>query len=229
MERSRTTPRRASPGSDSFTYKANNGTWSRDPNVALSPDSTPGTVTITVRDLTPPVVNLTIPPATGSNGYFKTIPVLVAVTATDVSNVSAIGCTDNGSNIAIGNLAGIGTPAAGGSLSLSAEGAHSLICTATDGASPSNSGAAPGSNNTGLVKVDTMPPLTVFNSGPAEGAELSFGNGLAAGASVTFGFSTTDPTSPRRIRRRTRVSQRSNVSSTVVRSQPARARKRSAA
>ncbi|HMJ87845.1 MAG TPA: hypothetical protein VK504_31935, partial [Vicinamibacterales bacterium] len=29
----------------------------------------------------------------------------------------------------------------------------------------------------------------------AEGAELSFGNGLAAGASVTFGFSTTDPTS----------------------------------
>jgi hypothetical protein len=191
----RYTPNAGFAGTDTFTYRANDGIWSRDGVTPLSPDSMAGTVTITVKDITPPLVNLTIPPPTGSNGYFKTIPVLAAVAAADASNVSAIACADNGSNIAIGSLAGLGTPAAAGILSLSAEGAHNLTCTATDGASPANSGAAPGSNNTRLVKIDTMPPVTVFNSGPAEGAELSFGNGLAAGAAVTFGFSNTDPTS----------------------------------
>jgi hypothetical protein len=152
-------------------------------------------VTITVRDQTPPLVNVTIPAPTGSNGYFKTTPVVVSVTATDPSTVSAIACNDNGANIGLGNLLGLGTTAASGNLSLSAEGAHSVLCTATDGASPSNSGAAPGSQNTGQVRIDSVPPVTVFNSGPSEGAELSYGAGLAAGAAVTFGFSTTDPIS----------------------------------
>jgi hypothetical protein len=42
-------------GTDTFTYKANNGVWSRDPSVSMSPDSNTATVTI-------------FPPAGGGGG-----------------------------------------------------------------------------------------------------------------------------------------------------------------
>jgi uncharacterized protein YjbI with pentapeptide repeats len=38
-----------STGTDTFTYKANNGTWSGDPSITMSPDSNIATVTINVR------------------------------------------------------------------------------------------------------------------------------------------------------------------------------------
>jgi len=164
-------------GTDSFTYQAKDVS-------PLSARNVPATVVITVRELVPPIVTLTIPPPNGGNGFFKTKPVIVSVAATDPSNVQSFSCTDNGSAIGVGSLAGIGTPSASGTLSVIAEGNHALVCQATDGFG--NFGAAPGSANTGSLKIDTVPPETTINSGPAD--EITT-------ASATFTFSGTDATS----------------------------------
>ena len=132
----------------------------------------------------PPIVTLTIPPPNGSNGYFKTKPVTASVSATDPSNVVSFSCLDNGAPTAVGNLVGIGTPNASGTLSITAEGMHNLSCQATDGSG--NVGAAPGSSNTGSLKIDTVSPETAIDSGPAD--EITT-------ASATFTFSGTDATS----------------------------------
>ena len=42
-------PRRNWDGTDTFKYKADNGTWSRDPSVTMSPISNEATVTIVVK------------------------------------------------------------------------------------------------------------------------------------------------------------------------------------
>ena len=62
----------------------------------MSVDSAPATVTISVQESAPPLVMLTIPTPTGNNGYFKTKPVLVTVSATDSANVTAFSCKANG-------------------------------------------------------------------------------------------------------------------------------------
>jgi hypothetical protein len=195
------TPNPGFAGVDTFTYKANDGLWT-DGVTPMSPDSNVATVTIAVVDNTPPLVTIMIPPPTGSNGYFKTKPVSVSVSATDASNVAAISCTDNGAQIAVGGLSGIGTATASGTIGITAEGANNVRCTATDGAG--NGGAAPGSTNydstgTGAARglspvlVDTVPPVASIASGPAQGAELAFGLGLGPSASASFSFSATDP------------------------------------
>jgi hypothetical protein len=89
------------------------------------------------------------------------------VSATDVSNVAAIACTDGASAIAVGGVSGFGTTAAQGSVMVSGNGTHSLVCTATDGVG--NSGAAAGSVNTGIVKIDVVPPTTTITA-PANNA-----------------------------------------------------------
>jgi hypothetical protein len=176
------TPKASFYGSDSFTYTANDVDPSRSSNVA--------TVTITVRDITPPVVTLTIPGPTGSNGYFKattpaSVPVRVVVTATDPSKVTSIRCTDNlGSPITVAS--GINASPASGNLSVSAEGTHNLICTATDGAG--NSGAASGSSNTGTVKIDTQPPTVTITTPANNGTYL-----LNLNASVASSYTCSDP------------------------------------
>ena len=146
-------------GTDTFTYSANNGTW-RNTGVAMSVNSAPATVTIVVAGSAPPLVTLTIPPPTGNNGWFKTKPVLVTVSASDSDNVTAFSCTANGANIAVGSLTGIGTPNASGIITLANDGIFALVCVATD--SSGNTGAAPGSTNTGTVKIDTKGPTVRF-------------------------------------------------------------------
>jgi len=143
-------------GTDTFTYQANDGVWSVDPSVPMSPNSNTATVTINVLqvDFTPPVVTLTIPP-TPPAGFFSTIPVTVGVAVSDPANVAAITCTVNSAPQAVGGLVGLGTAAASGTLSVTGEGVNNLLCVATDGAG--NSGAASGSTNTGTVKIDTHP------------------------------------------------------------------------
>ena len=64
--------------------------------VAMSANSAPATVTIVVQETGPPLVTLTIPPPTGTKGWFKTKPVLVTVSASDSSNVASFTCTANG-------------------------------------------------------------------------------------------------------------------------------------
>ncbi len=161
-------------GPVNFTYTAND----------VGRSSNAAKVSIEVRDATPPVVTLTIltvPNPNGLAGYFVT-PVTVKVEATDASNVSSLTCNDNGSDIVpSGGFDGIRTPTASGNLSVSAEGPHVLVCTATDSAG--NDGSA-----SRTVKIDTVAPVTVINSGPASDSEITT-------ASATFGFSGTDATS----------------------------------
>ena len=149
-----------------FTYRADNGTWSRDPGVTMSSNSNPVTVKIDVKDTLPPVVTLTIPLPNGrlGSGYFVTSPVTVTVTATDPSGVVSIACD----NASLDSHDGLGTVAARASFSVSGEGTHELFCTATDGAD--NMGAAPGSSNTGTVMIDTMPPDITITA-PAHNSE----------------------------------------------------------
>ena len=103
------TPTTGFAGTDTFTYSANNGTW-RNTGVSMSANSAPATVTIVVQETGPPLVTLTIPMPTGTNGWFKTKPVLVTVSASDSANVTALSCKANGGAIAVGSLTGIGTP-----------------------------------------------------------------------------------------------------------------------
>jgi hypothetical protein len=177
------TPNPGFSGTDTLTYVANNGTW-RDTAVAMSADSAPATVTIHVADSTPPVVTLSIPAPTGNNGYFKTGPVSIAVSATDVSNVVAFSCTANGAATLVGGLTGIGTPAAAGTFALSADGVYNVVCVAIDGAG--NTGAAPGSINAGVVKIDTTPPTVTINAPASEAAYV-------LNAAVASSYSCTDP------------------------------------
>ena len=178
------TPNPGYAGADSFTYSANDGKWTNG-STPLSADSAPATVSITVKDTTPPLVNITIPAPNGSNGWFKTSPVVVSIVATDPSTVTAIACTDNGVAVAV-TAGGLGTTTATGTVSASVEGTNNLICTATDGASPPNGGAAPGSHNTGSLKIDSVPPDTFIDSGPS---------GEITTASASFTFHGTDATS----------------------------------
>jgi hypothetical protein len=149
------TPVASFAGTDTFTFHADSGLWP--PSVAKSANSNTGTVTLNVNDATPPVVTLTLPAPTGNNGWFKTSPVTLTVSATDPSNVTAISCTDGATIIPVSS-SGFGTTTASGNFNVSAEGAHHVVCSATDG--KGNSGAAlPGSTNIGDLKIDSVPPV----------------------------------------------------------------------
>ena len=131
------TPVASFAGTDSFTYTAKDV----DPTNARE-----ATVTITVDDHTPPVVTLSVP-APNAQGWYTTKPVAVTVSAADPLTVTSISCTDgvNGTSVVvIPALTGGGTTLASGTLNLTAEGTHSVSCTATDGAG--NTGAAVGSS-----------------------------------------------------------------------------------
>ncbi len=151
------TPAAGFSGTDTFTYQANDGVWSRDPSVPMSANSNTATVTITVQGPGPgpgigaPLVTLTAPPLP-PKGSYSTVPVVIGVTASDVSNVTAIACTVNGTPAAVGGLAGLGTPRATGTLSFNAEGTYTVVCLATDGLG--NTGAESGSANTLTFKID---------------------------------------------------------------------------
>jgi hypothetical protein len=142
-------------------------------------------------DTTPPVVSLDIPnPIAGSNGWFNsgdTVPVVINVTAADDSNITDISCT--GGTFTYGS--GYGTTSASGTLSVSGDGTHAVSCTATDGATPANTGAGPGSTNTGTVYIDTTAPVITdvgFNSGTP-------GNNSWYVTAVVEDFSASDATS----------------------------------
>ena len=125
----------------------------------------------------PPVVMLGTPsPAPNAAGWNNTA-VTVSVGATDPSNVASFSCTDNGAPIAVSGPIGLGTPTASGTVTLSANGTRVLVCAATDGASPANTGAAVGSDNTRTVKIDITVPSTVItraNPSPNGAATVDF-------------------------------------------------------
>src|SRR5947199_225101 len=83
----------------------------------------------------------------------KTAPVAVGVIATDPSNVVSVTCNEGSVSVN-----GLGTTTASGSVTVTGEGTHNLNCKATDSLG-NGPGAAPGSVNTGIVKIDTVPPV----------------------------------------------------------------------
>jgi len=146
---------------DSFTPNAA-GTWTVKvcSNNSCNANQTLDSKTFTVvSDTTPPTVTVTTPAVPGGQaGFFNATqaPVTVSVSADDVSGVTNLSCTDNGSPVTVGGQAG-SSPRTG-SFQLSSDGTHSVVCVATDGFSPANTGAAGGSSNTATVKIDATAP-----------------------------------------------------------------------
>ena len=132
------------------TTPAATPTFTPTPTPTQTPTPTP------TPDVVAPVVTVSFPVPTGTNGWFNTSPVIGSVQATDSAKVTAIDCTDLAGGLQPGPLTNGGTNAATRSLTVSGEGIHSISCTATDGAS--NTGAGPGSTNSIEIKIDTVKP-----------------------------------------------------------------------
>ena len=122
----------------------------------------------------PPKVTVTTIPAAppaGQDGYFNSADlaanlggITVNVSATDDSGVTNLVCTDNGNPVAVGNQAGSNPRI--GSFKLTSDGTHNVECEATDGMTPSNTGASADSSNTVTVKIDGTPPTVTCQAPP---------------------------------------------------------------
>jgi hypothetical protein len=113
----------------------------------------------------PPQVNVTtdpsVPPDQG--GYFNAADVkagagqiTVRVAARDASGVTDISCTDNGFPVALPAQSGSDPRSA--SFGVALDGTHQIRCQATNGATPPETGATPGSHTEETVRIDTTAP-----------------------------------------------------------------------
>ena len=128
----------------------------------------------------PPDVTVTTTPAAppaGQDGWFNAADlaangggITVNVSATDDSGVTNLLCTDDGNPVTVLNQSGSNPRT--GSFQLTTDGIHDIECEATDGMTPSNTGASPDADNTVTVKIDatgptvtcpTPPPVFVLN------------------------------------------------------------------
>ena len=122
----------------------------------------------------PPDVTVTTTPSAppaGQDGWFNAADlsangggITVHVSATDDSGVTDLVCTDNGSAVAVLNQSGSNPRT--GSFQLTSDGTHNVECEATDGMTPSNTGASPESDNTVTVKIDATPPTVTCPAPP---------------------------------------------------------------
>ena len=130
-----------------------------------------------VADITPPLVTASFLSPDGQNGWFVTSPVTGSVTANDTTTggntVTAISCA----GATVGSITGLGTPSASAPLTVSAEGVNNISCTATDSAG--NSGAAPGSDNTETVQIDSVAPGISITS-PTNGGTYTLNAAVAS-------------------------------------------------
>jgi Beta-lactamase enzyme family len=122
----------------------------------------------------PPDVTVTTTPAAppaGQDGYFNAADlaangggITVNVSATDDSGVTALQCTDNGNSVTVGSQSGSNPRT--GSFTLSTDGTHNVVCTATDGMTPANTGASTDTDNDVTVKIDGTPPTVTCQTPP---------------------------------------------------------------
>ena len=142
-------------------------------------------------DTTPPTVTVSFGASDGSNGWFKTSPVVGSISADETASggsaVTAISCA----RASVGPITGLGTPNASAALSVSAEGLNNVSCTATDAAG--NTGAGPGSSDTATIKIDTVAP-GVSPNGAANSCSLPGNSGWCRGTQVA-GFTASDGSS----------------------------------
>jgi HYR domain-containing protein/Big-like domain-containing protein len=119
----------------------------------------------------------------GSNGWFRTSPAKVRVTATDGSGIATLTCKLDGANATLANVATTATTKAG-DVSTSAQGDHAVVCTAKD-----NTGNQVTSTTQHLKLDSVAPTLTVSN--------ITVDPTSASGATVSAYTTTTgDATSP---------------------------------
>ena len=161
----------------------------------------------------PPDVTVTTTPAAppaGQDGYFNAADleannggIRVNVSATDDSGVTALQCTDNGTAVTFASQSGSNPRT--GSFTVSTDGTHDVVCTATDGMTPGNTGASTDADNDVTIKIDgtaptvtcqTPPPVFTWNGSggtvSASVADPSPGSGVVA-ASVSAAAVVTSP------------------------------------
>ena len=128
----------------------------------------------TISDLSvpenPPTVSVAAPsPPPGQNGYFNihdlaaaggAITVNVSASATS-GTVTDIACTDNGTAVTVAAQTGSNPRTA--TISLSANGSHTVSCTATDSAGNSGNNGGP---HTATVNIDSTPPVLTVPANP---------------------------------------------------------------
>ncbi len=132
-------------------------------------------------DTTPPALTFAFSP-NGAAGWFKSAPATGTITATDGgSGVAGITCSDSVTNgLTTGALTGGGTGSASRTLSVTGDGVHTIICTATDVAG-NGSG-----QQTATVKIDTTLPSCPVSASPST---LWPPNGKPVSVSVTLTIS----------------------------------------
>ncbi|MDA0366683.1 MAG: hypothetical protein O3B31_08735 [Chloroflexi bacterium] len=81
--------------------------------------------------------------------------------------MASITCTDSAGGLTQGPIAGAGTGSASVALSVSGGGDHVITCSATDGAMPPNTGAADGSENVAVVRIDATAPTCTATASPS--------------------------------------------------------------
>jgi hypothetical protein len=150
------------------TYPTGVGASYNPPGNETTYDGSSGTASLTVNSATPadtaaPTVTVTFGTPEGLNGWFITSPVTGTVIAADSSNVTDISCT----GATVGTKTGLNTTNASAPLSVSTEGTSNVSCTATDGATPANTGAASGSSNTATIKLDSVKPTLTLGFTPS--------------------------------------------------------------
>ena len=148
--------------------------------------------TATVKILgTPAAVTVTAPsPPSGQQGYFNgsQLPVSVGVSATSPVGVTALTCTDGGAPVTVGGQSSSGNTRSG-TISLSSNGTHAILCGATDGAG--NIGAAAGSQDTAALQILSTPPAVTVTAPTPPSGQDGFFNGSQK--PVTIGVSATSP------------------------------------
>src|SRR5437867_3146455 len=148
---------------------------------AVGNSSAVATANITV-DTTGPVITFAQVP-NGSNGWFKTSPARVTVTATDTDDggVATLACTIDGSSVSLSNTGSTATTRSG-DVSTTIDGHHLVSCTASDPA------GNPATASTHLM-LDTVAPIVTASASRPPNA-----NGWYNGA-LTVSFSASDATS----------------------------------
>jgi hypothetical protein len=176
-------------------YDAGGGTCGGAGNNSSPPYPGAGNFSATVTILTPPTVTLSVPAATGTNGYFDAHDlttnhgsIAVAVSAADNSGsgVSNISCTENGNPVSLSAVSGVNAATMSGTITLTADGAYAISCIASDNNGETGS---TGSANVATYQIDTTAPTLSLPGRP-----VSLDASSPAGASLSsYDVSASDP------------------------------------